>query len=436
MQNVRTRPEQNFIPNIKKAITEPENKNLIQTFTYFIVFLFFGFSNATLGLSLPTLATKVTKDVSQMGLIFTTKGLGGIIGSLVGGVLYDTPVLSKIPLNAHLFFSLSVLVLAYALFFIPLSTSYASLLSLTFIQGLGIGLINIGGNILLTRQHGKNVSKYALVQMCIVGLGSFLSPIVYGLSGLGILQMFTLWANFLALSSIIVSTWNFLTPAPRTIATEEIESTADSTTSDEISKSYLAVLVGVGLLGCVGIESGVSGLLYSYLTTSGMNLTPETFVSSFWLSYTLARLGSSILLQRGIRPQQLLQWSAIGCLGSLTLLMMFGQLSKYLLWIGIVSLSLSLASCYPMILSYPSSVMNLKVSGTLTSIMMVISSFGEVFVPALATTIGLRHFFVVLSGSFALVAFSMYSLFSFKLKPSMHAPIQTPRPTTATLVQQ
>ena len=79
---------------------------------YYVAFIALGMVVASLGPTLNRLADNTQSDISQISYLFTAKALGFILGSLVGGYIYDR--IPGHPIMAGMF-----ILIALGLAFVP-----------------------------------------------------------------------------------------------------------------------------------------------------------------------------------------------------------------------------------------------------------------------------------------------------------------------------
>ena len=60
-----------------------------QTFTYYASFIALGMTTASLGPTLLGLATQTGSALNEVSILFTARSFGYLIGSFIGGRLYD-----------------------------------------------------------------------------------------------------------------------------------------------------------------------------------------------------------------------------------------------------------------------------------------------------------------------------------------------------------
>jgi FHS family Na+ dependent glucose MFS transporter 1 len=132
-----------------------------------------GLILALLGPTLLDLADNTGSSVAEIARAFTARSVGYFLGSVAGGKLFDS----------H--FSSTCLLLAGALglatigtFFAPLTTSLTALCFIVSLQGIAMGVLDTGGNVLLLKLWGAACGPYLQTLHASFGVGAFVSPFV------------------------------------------------------------------------------------------------------------------------------------------------------------------------------------------------------------------------------------------------------------------
>jgi MFS family permease len=387
-------------------------QDIVQTVTYFIVFIFFGFSNALIGPTLGNLALNTNSQMKQMGWIFTCKGLGGIIGSMIGGKGYDY-FKARSMRAAHIFLVASIAVMAVCLSLVPLLPNLWSLLILYVVFGCSVGLVNMGVNLLCMWTWKEKVTPIILALSCIAGVGSFLGPLFLST---GIRFQFAYWITgaMVAASAVVLLLGQL--PSILIVQNSQQQATTSESSVDindqvkleplQISRNNdwrtnwkalltrsrdirISIIVGMALFGCVGLESSFGGLANTYFEKKHLAANPQQsslMISGFWISLTAARLVTS-LISSFVKPAFLLTANVILCFASIALFIILSKTTTIIwIWIAIVLMGVGISSQFPSALSYPETSMNgVHVTGKMSSVMIVIASAAEMTIPVIAT---------------------------------------------------
>ncbi len=292
---------------------------------------------ALLGPTLPGLAKQVQANLSQISILFTAVSLGNLVGGLSTGRLFDSH-------SGHTLMGLGALVIFGLQVLVPLSPWLWLLAAIFFFLGIAQSLLLVGGNTLvLWRYQAKSAVVMNAVHFCF-GSGAFLAPILLA----QVLQLTAeiRWAYWgAALPLLLLGAWLLghfrSSPKPLPVSAE----------SEGSGYRSFVFWASVFLFLYVGAEVGFSGWIYSYALIKEMAdpVTAGFLTSLFWLSLMVGRL-FAIGFLRSFPPRRILRMNLISCLASL-LLLLVGNQSTVLLWVGTICLGLSMASTYPTLLT-------------------------------------------------------------------------------------
>src|SRR5512137_467425 len=275
------------------------------TMMYYWLFICLGLSIGLVGPTLPSLAEQTQTPVGDLGAVFTASAIGALLGTLLGGRLFDR-------VRGHRALGIAQLASAALIALYPMIPSAWILLIVVGFKGLTDGFINTGANTLLVWTHKEKSSPYMNALHFFFGLGAFLAPIlvaqVIDIPG-GYRYAFWVLAVISGLAGLGMLSLKKNPQHEHTIATGETETRIN----------YGVVIAAMAFLFFyVGAEIAFSGWIYTYALT--LNLADETMAayltSAFWLTFTLGRL-TSVPLATRFKPQQLIAVALIGCLAIL-----------------------------------------------------------------------------------------------------------------------
>ena len=347
------------------------------TAAYYASFIILGLAVAVEGPSLPTLAAHTSSPLDRISLMFVTGALGYVLGSLLGGRLYD-----RLPGHRMMSASLAVMLLSALVY--PAASALAVLLVAAFVMGLGKGALDVGCNTLLQWVHGAGSGPYLNGLHFAFGLGSFLSPVLLAqvLARTGDIY-WVFWTVAIVIFPLVVWLWLLPEPPVPAHAAEPSEGAAP------VLPVALAVLA---FFLYVGAEAGFANWLYTYAITLKLADTIQAayLTSAFWAFFTAGRLLAVWIASRA-RPRTILYVDFVGSLVSVALIGLMGK-SVPMLWLGSIGLGLSLASIFPTILLLAGE--QLLVTGTITGWFLLGAGAGGMLLPWLIgnafTSIGPR----------------------------------------------
>lgn len=349
---------------MENSITSVENRpKLLITLTYYASFIAMGISMSSLGPTLPGLAENTRATIAAIGVLFTSRSLGSLAGSVLGGRIYDR-------MNGHVVMALMILAMAAFTALTPVISLLWALTAVLFITGVVQGILNIGGNALLVWVHGRNVGPFMNGLHFCFGLGTFITPVIVAQfierDG-GLLWTYLLLALLIAPTAVMA----FLR-SPSSPVSAKVQ-------ANETIDPKLIVLISL-VFGCYsGASMAYGGWIFTYATEMDLtNATNAAYLTSlFWGGLTVGRLAAIPLAVR-YRPMTILRADYIGAFLSL-LVMLLWPTSLTAVMITSAGLGFSLASIYPTTMSLSGEMMTL--SGKVTGLFAIGSSAGQMLVP-------------------------------------------------------
>ena len=343
-----------------------------KTAGYFAGFVALGMVTAMLGPTLPGLAEQTNTRVEGISFLFMANALGYLVGSFVGGRLFDR--VAGHPVMAG---TLALMIAALAV--IPAIPALWLLAAVWLLVGLGGGAFDVGGNTLLVWMHGSRVGPYMNGLHFFFGVGSFLSPLLVARTLIwsgGI--HWTYW--ILALLLVPVAVWVARQPSPAArherAATPGSEPTVFSAPGRE---GLLVVLIALLLALYVGAEVAFGGWIYSYALAQGLGSVASAayLTSAFWGGLTAGRLLSIPLAVR-VRPRFVILGDLLGCILSVAVVLAWPR-SLVALWLGAVGLGVSMASVFPSAITLAER--RVRITGQVTAWFLVGGSLGGMILP-------------------------------------------------------
>ena len=307
-----------------------------QFIAYSIAFIALGFTTASLGPMLPTLAKQTGVGLSTIGFLFTARSFGFMLGSFQGGKLLDK-------FDGHRMIAIAIAVMSLMMFATPLSKWFASLLLVMLLLGIAESVLDVGTNALLIWTHAERVGPYMNGTHFFYGIGALFTPIVIAwLSSFGDKAAFWFLALLIAPCVLI-----FLSvPSPQKQSQQNLFS------ENTNANPRIVFLIALVFFLYIGAEVSFGGWIYTYVVTLKINTETNAayLVSAFWIAFTLGRL-ISIALVRKFRLERLLLIDLICALLSLSLILLMSN-SSTAVWIATIGLGFSLASFFPTLFSF------------------------------------------------------------------------------------
>ncbi len=354
----------NMQPTTPAAVPAAHPLRIPSTIGYFAAFVALGLVGASLGPTLPGLADHTQSQLSQISFLFAARSLGYLLGSVVGGQLYD-----RIP--AHPVMAAVLILMAFFLALVPIIPWLALLIFVLLLAGMAEGALDVGGNTVLVWLHDQDVGPYMNALHFFFGVGAFLSPIIIAQALLASGDInWAYWA--LALLMLPPAAWLLRLRSPQSQASRLA---GRSLRVDRL----LVALCALFLFLYVGAEIGFGGWIFTYIIRLGLaqETTAAYLTSAFWGSLTLGRLVSIPITTR-LRPRTILLADVLGCLASVGIIIAWPD-SLAAVWIGTLGLGFSMASIFPVTISLAGR--RMTITGAVTSLFFVGASLGSMTLP-------------------------------------------------------
>jgi len=332
---------------------------ILDTVGYYAAFVALGMATASLGPTLPSLAERTQSHLREISFLFTARSLGYLIGSLLGGRLYDRT-------SGHPVMATALIIIAVMLFLVPLMPLLWLLTAVLLVLGMAEGATDVGGNTLLVWVHRREVGPFMNGLHFFFGVGTFLSPIIIAQAVL--ISGDITWAYWvLAVLVLLVVVGLARLPSP---VAQKVSKDGPTGQVNHV----LVVLVAVFFFLYVGAEGSFGGWIFTYAVAMG--LTGKTvaayLTSAFWGSFTMGRLFAIPIAAR-VRPRYILLADLVGCLISVSIIVLWSH-SATVVWLGTFGLGVSLASIFPTMISFAGR--HMTITGQVTSWFFVGASLG------------------------------------------------------------
>jgi FHS family Na+ dependent glucose MFS transporter 1 len=237
----------------------------------------------------------------------------------------------------------AIIIMAVAQVFMPIGSTVLILSILAIISGITVGILEVGGNTLLVWLHGDKAGAYLNGLHFFYGFGALLGPIlVAGVIKIGLEIPKTFW--FTAVIIFLIAVYLLFIPSPSCRSN-------DSQPSTKQIGLRLKLLIEFGVLFIImaGIEASLSGWLFTYVVSrkTASEITASILNAGFWGAFMASRL-LVIPFTRKVHSRILLLVCNIACLVSLMLLI---PVNTVFLWMGVLSLGLSMGPLFPTLIS-------------------------------------------------------------------------------------
>ncbi len=333
---------------------------------YYLLFVCLGLSIGLMGPTLPSLAEQTQTRVGQLGALFLAGSFGGLLGTLLGGRLFDR-------VRGHRALGIAQLISAALIALYPVIPSAWILLIAVVGKGVTDGFINTGANTLLVWTHKEKSSPYMNGLHFCFGLGAFLAPFL-------VAQLLTISGGYRWAFWALATLGGLAGLSMLTLKKNPQHAHASTTQSETTRLNYpLVVSAMLFLFFYVGAEIAFSGWIYTYAFTLQLaDATMAAYLTSgFWLTFTIGRL-ISIPLATRFKPQQLIAVGLGGCLAVLGAALVL-PLSSTLVWILAATLGFCMAPIWPS--GFTLAGQSVKLTARVSGIILLGDSMGGMILP-------------------------------------------------------
>ena len=360
---------------------------------YFALFMCLGLDMSVIGPTLPALAAQTGSTVGEMGLAFLLGAVGGTLGTLLGGWLFDWAP-GRVVLGVAEMLSASLLILVPQIHWIGV------LMALLVVKGVAGGVVATGANTLLLWSHGGKAGPFLNALHFFFGLGAFLSPFLLGLlltAGGAYWQAYVVLAvfDFTVGASVLL-----LLKPPSPLRTAHADETASGAASRYLVAIVLAAMLF--LFFYVSAEITFGGWIYTYAVTLDLaDAASAAYLTSlFWFAFTIGRLVSIPVAIR-LAPAQILAVAFSGVAVFLGLLIAFPA-SSAILWLAVAGIGLTMAPIWPS--GYTLAVQSIRLTAGVSAVIMLGDSVGGMVMP------GLTGLFMERVGAWAMTSLVLASM--------------------------
>ncbi len=357
-----------------------------RTALYYVIFATLGMSSAALGPTIPGLAAQTAVGLSAISILFTARAIGRLFGTYVAGHIYD-----RVP--GHPVIAAALVMMGI----MTLTTSFLPVLALIIgvflILGFGEGLLDVGMNTMLIWTHDDFAGPFINGMHFFFGVGAFVFPLLiapivlytgtpdttfiepFFAAGIPQPPLEVDWVY--RILALVFLPMPLLLLRMRSPANSKVD-TQNPTTSTQPINWRLVLPFAMFFMLYVGAESSYSGWVYTYAVELGLADagTASYLVSAFWLTVTIGRL-AAIPLSARFAPRVILRTAVMGSIASVGLIIAIPD--SITLWIGTITLGLSMAAIFPTTLAFAGR--NIALNGRITSYFYVGAGIGVSSVP-------------------------------------------------------
>ena len=333
--------------------------SLRRVWGYFGLFFMLGAVIASLGPTLPNLASNVGATIGQIGILFSARSFGYLVGSFTSGSFFDR-------WRGHTLMGILTLTAAVAMATIP-NIHWLLLLGIViFVVGFAQGGVDVGSNTLLVWTASDRAGALLNAMYFFAGLGSFLAPLY-------LQRVDLIWGyRGIAIGLLPLALWLFLTPSPAIPQRIQQKQTTITDVDFFVGFAVLAFLY-------IGVEVSYGGWIFTYLLRSGLGdeATAYKITSLFWLAVMFGRLISIGLASR-FQAKHLIMIYLGGAVFSAAWLR-FAAHAPMIIWLGTLGMGWSLAALFPT--TYAFVQQHVPITGRINGFVWAAGSLGAMILP-------------------------------------------------------
>ena len=259
------------------------------TFTGFLAFFVFGFTDNLKGPTIPALLGDVGLTYSQGGTIILGAYVGFLVATLLSGVLSDLAGRRVVLMTA----SLS---LVTGLFGYSRSSQLLTLTAAMTVVGSGLGFIELGGNALIVDIHPNEKGRYLNLLTFFHGVGSIAAPLYAGRLLINQYSWRHVYLFYAPIGILLFAV--LLTTREPAVATKGDRVDVHSIRRSLSQSRFL--LFCVLICAYVAVEIGVAAWMVEFLQkVNGQSIgLSSLFLSLFFAGITGGRLLGSFMVDR------------------------------------------------------------------------------------------------------------------------------------------
>ncbi|KAL5006574.1 hypothetical protein ScPMuIL_015380 [Solemya velum] len=134
-------------------------------------FFVLGLCIAVPGPTLLDLGDRVHADTKSITWIFSARSIGYLLGSIIGGVMFDY-------FDKQMLMCITLLLTSVATVSMPWCLTLVVLAVMTSVQGIAMGILDTGGNMFCIHLWGKMSAPYMQTLHFAFGIGAFIAPLL------------------------------------------------------------------------------------------------------------------------------------------------------------------------------------------------------------------------------------------------------------------
>ncbi|XP_064463492.1 sodium-dependent glucose transporter 1A-like [Ornithodoros turicata] len=378
-----------------------------------------GFILSLTGVALLDLQELYDTSIGLVSHLMTSRSVGTLVGSIVGGYLFDT-------CNKQLLIIFTLALMSLTFVFLPLSSNLCFAYLASFSNGVALGAFDTGAQVLLIKLWPANPGPAQHIYQFSFGVGSLLAPSLShpSLSSdaddsesnatsnpslfsttstmddvpissrspattpesriqYGFLTVTIYLAAIVVFRTVLYLVDNSKkedTAVPQMKATDADQS---SVTSDVRFSRILISLAGVYIAACVAMECAYGHMLTTFGMMSDLHMPKSSavYLTQFFFATSTAAKALAAVVAMKVSPFGLLLASKVTLGFAFCALSVWGAKSSTVLWVGTALSGLGQAAIYGGVVSFCADYMEL--TNKMMSVIIFMDGFGAMLAPVL-----------------------------------------------------
>ncbi|XP_054159965.1 sodium-dependent glucose transporter 1-like [Oppia nitens] len=357
-----------------------------------------GSSIAVIGPTLLDIRQSIGANQAQINIIFPVGSMGYLLGSILGGVIYEH-------FDSQLSIAMLVSLMTVCELWFPWNRSVIGLSVTQFIMGLGGGGLDTAGNVWLLHMWGKRSAPFMQALHFTFGLGAFIAPLIAEPflstkhNGTDIAENaeivvntgdvsdrdLMVWYPYTIIAALglvtvillVIMYFNKSTDKPHP-SIQNNESLINMTLRQKVVILFIASVIFHSYCG-LEIAFGRFMTTFAFYCDLNLNKSIGAYMTSvFWGTFTLVR-ALTIFIVDSVGTTFMLWADIIIVLIGNIVLIMFGNTSELGLWVGVSLMGIGTSSIFPTLLSFIEEL--LPVTSRIGSLFLVVACLGEFTIP-------------------------------------------------------
>ncbi|KAL1437788.1 hypothetical protein MTO96_048637 [Rhipicephalus appendiculatus] len=337
-----------------------------------------GLILALTGVSLLDLVEIYGSDISSVSHLITTRCVGGLLGSLLGGKLYDT-------YNVQTMSILTMVIACVTVLMIPLSGSLPLAHVMVFFGGISSGAFDTGANVWIIKLWPQNSSPALQVFHLAFGVGCLVAPLIAEPFLWNESSVYYAFGIASAFHLVLVVAMVTLYLIDNSDVKQDNATTGCWKESSEDARFGRILLALLSAYVCVyvALECTTSQMLTAFAVKSDLHLTKSVasrVAAVYFFCFAASRLAAALVTLK-MSPFQMLVLSHVILVVTAVVFVVWGSVNDAVLWASSALMGVGQAPVYAAVVAW--TVSYVDISNKMMSIVIVTAGIGALSPPLL-----------------------------------------------------